>query len=192
MLLLMVSLASLLLMPTAANAFWQFEEVPISGETFELHGASRYQSELGGVECTVQVDVTLEPGTTTAKASQFGVKESTKECKGSGALAFCQVHGITYSGLPLTLHITETTPPTIAITTGDVQYTTTGGFCPVSTITLTAGTVTATADNPNAMKTVTMSGSLTADSTTSGGTVDKNTATVSGDLKVTPEGIYGI
>jgi hypothetical protein len=193
MLLLLVSLASLFLMPTTASAFWQFEEVPISGETFELHGQSRYQGGLGGIECSIQAHIVVEPGTTTAKADQFGLSGTpTEKCNGLGGLAFCQVHAVAYSSLPLTLHITQAVPPTLTITTGHVQYTTTGGFCPVSNVTLTTGTVTGTPDNVNAMKTVTLSGSVSADSTTGGGSVDSESVSIGGTLKVTPEGIYGI
>lgn len=181
------------MLPSSAAANWQFEEVPISGDTFELHGQTRHQGGLGGIECTVNVHVVLEAGTTTAKADQFGLTGlPTEKCKGLGGFVFCQIHEAAYSALPLTVHITETNPPVLTITTGDVQYTTTGGFCPISKVTLTGGTVTATPDNVNAMKTVELSGSLTSHITTGGSTVDQESVTISGSLKVTPEGIYGI
>ncbi len=190
---LIALLAAVFVVPVPATASWQFEEAPIPGQTFEVHGQSRFQGLVGGIECTVQAHVALEPGTTTAKAGQFEVKGlSTEKCKGLGGMGGCQVHGVTYSALPLTLHTTETTPATLAITTGNVEYTTTGLFCPFASATVTAGTVTATPDNPNAMKTVTLSGSLTGDLTTKSEVVDKEAVTLAGDLKVTPEGIYGI
>ncbi|HEX5928939.1 MAG TPA: hypothetical protein VFY48_06065 [Solirubrobacterales bacterium] len=182
-------LAISLMAPVTATASWQFEEEPIPGQTFEFHGKTGFQSGTGSIECTVRAHATLEPGTTTAKAGQFEVDGlPTEACKAIGGLAFCQVHGVSYAGLPLTLHVTEATPPTLSITTGDVQYTTTGGFCPTATATLTAATVTATPDNVDAMKTVALSGSTTLHVASGpwGG------SQLIGDLKVTPEGIYGI
>jgi hypothetical protein len=175
-----VGMLAALALPSAASAAWGHNGADITQDVdVELTGQARFQSQLGGVECQVKSTVTFFAGQTTGAADTF-VPEPTSDttnCKGLGGLAFCQIHGVSPTQLPWTIHTAGA--DTISVTSGEIHSSATGGFCPVSSLTITSGTVTAQVDNPTAVSTATLSGTLV---THVGGSAQNST--ISGTLHV--------
>jgi hypothetical protein len=159
-----VGIVAAFALPSAASANWKHVKngvaSPIQTDvTLGLTGQARFQSQLGGVECQVTSEVTFEAGTTTGKAKTFDPHpvDETANCKGTGGLAGCQIHNLDPTSLPWTIHTAGVN--TITITIGQIHSTSTGFFCPVSSITLEPGTVTATTDS-GAVEEANLSGTL--------------------------------
>jgi hypothetical protein len=183
-------------LPASASAAWKHHSTSIAtDQTVGFTGNARFQGGLGGIECQITSQTKFLAGQTTGTAETFVAHPTsdTANCRGLGGLAFCQIHNLTpQQAANWTIHTATAT--TVSVTTTTIHSQATGAFCPVTTISLTAGTATLTPEkknaegkfvaNPDTVETATISGSLQADLTTSGGSVDTETVTISGDLLV--------
>ncbi|HEX5928904.1 MAG TPA: hypothetical protein VFY48_05890 [Solirubrobacterales bacterium] len=173
-------------LPAFASAGWKHHSTPVAADTqIGLTGNVRKQGGLGGIECQVTMRVKLLSNQTTGTAETFvpHPTSDTTNCKGLGGLAFCQIHNLTPQAPNWAFHTVQA-PASISLTTQDIVYTTTGGFCPQQQLTTTAGTVTLTPNQPNTFSSFAASGSLQVDVLTNGGVVDKETMTIAGTLAV--------
>ncbi len=161
-----VGIVAAFALPASASAEWKHKGQPLQeNKTLSLTGKVKKQAgATGGYECEITTSWILKPGTTGTvekwEIDPDGGGTPTNECQGSGALAACQFHNSVTEGLPWELHTTAGPPAQITITTAATTITSTGGFCPFQQIITTPGTIHATPDDPNAMKTVTLSGSV--------------------------------
>ncbi len=182
-----LGLGALAALPSVAMGDWTDKtENVLTQERIEFLGQFKFSGGLGSIECQMTSSTMLEPGTT-GKVETFDVNGSpTEKCKTGGFLAACQVHALQAAGLPWVVH---TNGQTIDMTIGSMQKSVTGGFCPVTNVLITGGTVQATPDNSHGAKSGTLSGSLAVH--TSGG---ESFSTISGTLTVqgAASGTYGI
>lgn len=167
MLTMVVGALAVLALPASASATWKHGDVtPIPADVVNvgLTGQIGFQSHAlgGGVTCQVTSALDFTAGQTTGLITSFKAHPTsdTANCHGQGGLAFCQIHNQTPTGLSphgngWVIHTRGTQAPTIEITHGDIHAQATGFFCPVSQITVTAGTVTAV---PNPANGITVTG----------------------------------
>ncbi|HEX5928319.1 MAG TPA: hypothetical protein VFY48_02910 [Solirubrobacterales bacterium] len=130
-----------LAVPTAASATWKHGHVNPIQQNVQIGFTGtnvKFQSGIGGVECQTTSSVQFLAGQTTANIDTFvpHPTDATTNCKGTGGLAFCQIHNVQPTNTPWVLHtIPDTTE--VEITSGDIHSTPTGGFCPIEWITVT-------------------------------------------------------
>jgi hypothetical protein len=190
-----VALAACSLPAMARAEVWTDGGVPIEADdtVFETGPWIWQGGAAGTVECQMTLEYTVHAGQTTAQVKKVEVdldqagSTVTQKCKGAGGMAFCQIHAMEAQNLPWTMH---NVGPKAVITVGGWKTTLTGGFCPVTTITITAGEVTATPDNPSGISSFTHSGTLQGH-LSSGGSVSGN---VSGkfDVLAPDTGTFGL
>lgn len=185
-----VGIVGVLALPISAAANWKHHNTSIQADTtIGLTGNLKFQGGLGGVECQVTSRVKLYTEwvllQTTGTAETFvpHPTSDTTNCKGHGGLTFCQIHNLSPQMPNWWIHTVQT-PASISVTTTTIHSQATGGFCPVTTISLTAGTVTLTPNQPNTAISATLAGALQAHLTTSSGTVDRETVTTTGTLSI--------
>jgi uncharacterized membrane protein len=207
-------------LPVSASADWKHHETATQQNvTIGVTGKAKFQGGLGGVECQVTSKVTFQPGTTgLVETFVPHPTDTTTNCRGTGGLAFCQIHDVTPFGTsnpsallsttnPWTLHtgnyqttqlvvhqqqpkiITTLANGTqhtdvIVITTGEITSQATDGFCPVTHIRLTPGTVAGLPTPPKTIQTIALTGTLRGDLTTVSGPIDEEDVTVSGTLEI--------
>jgi hypothetical protein len=175
-----------LALPASASAAWKHHSTPIAtDQTVGFTGNVRFQGGLGGVECQITSRTKFLAGQTTATAETFAPHPTsdTTNCRGLGGLAFCQIHNLQPQAPNWTAHTVQS-PVSVTVTTTTIHSQATGGFCPVTTISLTAGTVTLTPNQANTVSSATESGNLQAHLTTTSGTVDTETVSTSGTLTI--------
>lgn len=165
---------SALLFPAAAQAElsnWQHSGVDITGEvTIPLEGGFSYS---GGTSCPgLASSLTLQPGST-GSVTEYAIEEPA-ECEVTGTLKSlgCTALGsLTAESLPWTAHNTSSH---IRITETKTLFHYTGGaFCP-KTVTV-EGEMTATPDDAEAIKVLTLGGTLSSSlgtNLTVGGTLE--------------------
>jgi hypothetical protein len=174
------------LAPASASATWDHHTTPIDqNQQLTFSGQARFQGGLGGVECQVSSNAQFLAGQTTGNITSFvpGPTSDTVNCKGTGGLVFCQVHNVSPTSFPWVFHTVQS-PASISITHGEIHSQATGGFCPITAITITAGTVTATPNQPETVSSIQLSGNASVHLTTSGGSQDTENTTVSGTLSI--------
>jgi hypothetical protein len=122
-------------------------------------------------------------GQTTGVAETFVLHPTseTDNCKGTGGLAFCQVHTLVPQLPNWVLHTTTTD---ITVTLTDITYDTTGAFCPHKQITTTAAPFKLTPNQPETFSSFQGNGTSTVDVNTTSGTVDKAAMEIRGTLNV--------
>lgn len=193
-----------LVIPAAASAQWQHHTQDANTQvhaiqvdkTIQVTGQSRFQGEIGAVECQTDAHAELLAGQTTVTVTQFGVDLTeagstvTSKCfvdatlEGFGCTDVSSVTVEIGSGNHWIGH--ATTPTTIDVTTKTIQNHLHGGiFCP-KTIQLTPGTVGITLSS-HTLETGQLHGQLQAHSA-----VGAQNVTVGGHGVVTPSGTYGI
>lgn len=179
--------------PATASANWQHNHAELGqNANIEVTGQSKFQGEVGNVECqTVAAVQLLAPGTT-ANVNSFvvdvtGSETVTDNCQVGGGLASLgctDVASVTTEGTPWTAHAISST--TVSVTTGTIQNHLHGGiFCP-KTQQLTPGTVHITTTTDGTWTQGQLSGELQVHS--SGVTQQ---VTVTGTGAVSPSGTYG-
>jgi len=179
-------------LPMSASAFWTKHHAAITeNEQIQLTGQIFFQSSNGGIDCQIQSNVTFEAGSTTGKATTFerlAGGTDTERCKGTGGLAFCQIHNLEPTELPWIVHTVNSGQATadVEVTFKTIHSQTTGGFCPASTTTVTPGTATFTPDNAQTTKKLTLSGQTKVD------VLGEETAQIGGQLEVAGALTYGI
>lgn len=188
-----VGIVAAFALPATASANWKHKGANIVQPVqIGFTGTNvAFQSSLGGVECQITSRVQFNPGTTgIAETFVPHPVDATTNCKGTGGLAFCQIHNVEPTNLPWTIHTSGATE--IKITSGDIHSTPTGGFCPMEWLTVTPTTVTGIVDD-HKVSTVQLSGSVIVDAQTKGqqsnphlrnGAIDQLNAQVSGLLHV--------
>ncbi len=189
-----VGILAAMALPASAPAAWKHHDVAIQiNKTTGFTGNVRFQGGLGGVECQVTSAVEFKANQTTGTAETFKPHPTseTSNCKGLGGLIGCQIHELTPQEPGWVIHTATAT--TITVTTTTIHSVPTGGFCPLKTISLTAGTVTFTPNQPNTVTTAALSGQLQAHQQTAGsGTVHTEEVTVSGTLTAEEPHTYSI
>jgi hypothetical protein len=173
--------------PAIAAAGWTDKTTALtSSAAVSFAGNASFVGELGGVNCTTATATAQLTQGSAAHVTSFGANSRTEKCHTSGGLTFCDLHTVTAESLNWSAH---TNTENVPISGVNVRDTFTGAFCPYHEIRL-KGTVTATPDNPHAMKSVTLSGTLEASNATTGAYIQNVTA--GGTMVVTPSGTYGI
>jgi hypothetical protein len=181
-----VGVVAALALPASASATWKHHATAIQQSVqVGFTGQARFQGGLGGVECQVTSAAQFLAGQTTGNITSFTPHPTndTTNCKGLGGLAFCQIHNVAPTTFPWVFHTVQS-PVSVSVTHGQIHSQATGGFCPVNTLTITAGTVTITPNQPNTASSVTLSGSASVHLTTNNGQVDTENTTVSGSLAI--------
>ena len=189
---LAASLAALTI-PTLASGSWFHSGVALkSGENPQIStlGYSGFVGELGGVDCSDQLRMTLAGGTTTGEINQIGpIGAPTVTCKTTGLLPLIgctKVESVSNTGLPWTLH--KNSNFKIQVTTGTIHYTlynNTATHCAVPDIHLNPGNFTLDVSGfPDTINKFTLSGKL---QTSEGESVE-----VYGSQSVNPGGTYGL
>ena len=169
-------------LPAVASANWTVEgEELTENHTLEVTGTIGFMGPAGagspGVSCIVTASIELTAGTNVAHVKTFApeVKENgTPNCTGTGVLANCHVESVTAIGLPWTL---SAAGDTLTIQGAGVTNKYKAGTCPI-TESVVADTgekdsVTAKADNQEAVSEFTM-----------GGTLGGGVLVINGNLKV--------
>jgi hypothetical protein len=160
--------------PAAATAsLWKHHNQNLATNAqIDLTGQTKFQGEVGSIECQRTMQITLTAGTGTGNITKFepDLDEAgstvTSKCKAAGFLAACQVHSAVSEGLPWVIH-NET--QRIEITSGKINVGLTGGFCPAQGVTVTAvnaangHTVTATPNQPHTVTSFTLAGQVEID-----------------------------
>ncbi len=184
---LVLAFGALAALPSVAMGAWTDKTAAVESKAeVGFTGQAKFSGGLGSIECQTTSTTTLLPGTT-GEVKTFHVDGSpTEKCKTGGFLAGCQVHSVSATGLPWVAHSTGTA---IDITVGEIHNSVTGGFCPVSSVTVTGGTAEITPDNAHGASSGTLSGSVTVDATG-----EPSVSTVSGTQNVLAPsiGTYGI
>ncbi len=173
-------------MPAAAGANWKHHAQEIQQSVnLGFTGQVRFQGGGGGVECQVTVAAQFVANTTTGNIHLFLPEPTsdTANCKGLGGWAFCQIHDVKPTGFPWVFHTTQS-PASSDVTHGEIHSTATGGFCPVKSITVTAGTVVVTPNQPNTVSSVQVSGGVSVHAVTNSGASDLENGLASGTLNI--------
>jgi len=171
MLAMAVALVAAFALPAGASAsLWKdHAQVLAQNAQLQLTGNAKFSGGLGSVDCQTTSQLTATAGTGTGNVTQFepDLDEAnstvTSKCKTGGFLVACQVHQVEATGLPWVVH-NETTR--VEITSGDIHFGLTGGFCPaqngtVTTVNAAKGhTVTATPNQPKTVSSFTLSGNV--------------------------------
>jgi hypothetical protein len=173
-----------MVLPASASANWKHHNTNISeAAQIGLTGNVRFQGPIGGVECQITSRAKFNPGTTgVAETFVPHPTSDTTNCKGTGGLSPCQIHGVTPQAPNWVFHTTATSA--ISLTTTDITSTLTGGFCLVKHINLTGGTVTLTPNATNTISSATESGNLQAHIQTTSGAIDTQGVATSGTLTI--------
>jgi len=191
-------------LPVSASANWLHHQTPIAtNQTLGLTGNVRFQGGLGGVECQITSEVDFTANQTTGIATTFKPHPGTEteNCKGTGGLAFCQIHNLTPQQPKWQIHTEPWQTTTregqttvkgaqdakaITVTLGGQTITSqaTGGFCPVNHLSLTGATVGFIPNQPSTISSVSLNGILVAHQQTTGGTTHTEDVTVSGTLNI--------
>ncbi|HET9394466.1 MAG TPA: hypothetical protein VFO36_00305 [Nitrospiraceae bacterium] len=183
-----------LAIPTTAAAQWTENHQQVTQSSSSVTtGQTKYQGQIGSVECQTVSLAELIGGTTTAqvvlKTDVEGQETVTDNCSVGGGLVSVgctDVKEIVYENEPWTAHATST--QTIAITTGTIITHLHGGvFCP-KTIDVTPGTVHITTSTSNTWTTGQISGALQAMPSTGG----NQTMTITGHGTIDPSEITGV
>ncbi len=180
---MVIGVGGALALPTTAPAFWKHGQTPIQQNVqVGLTGQVRFQGGLGGIECQITSAAQFLAGQTTGNITSFTPHPTndTTNCKGLGGLAFCQIHNVGPTGFPWVTHWSLSS---IDLTHGQIHLGGTGGFCPVSGITITAGTIAITRTGIIFVQ-FHVTGTVVIHLTTSGGAVDTENATAGGTLSV--------
>ena len=161
--------------PLTGPLQWTENGDGLSGNTtVTLEGPFEFEGVPGGIKCTATAKVQLQPGTT-GSVTEFNLLKST--CKGNGLLTGCQVTSYTAS-----------TPWSVTATTSGFHISNvsvTENFdskCIASKAALSFGELSATADNPHAISSVTLSGE---------GTSNLGEVEAAGTLNATPAKKFG-
>ncbi len=180
-----IGVAGALALPGPASASWKHHATPIQQNVqVGLTGSFRILTH-SGIECQITSSATFLAGQTTGNITSFTPHPTsdTMNCRALGGLMFCQIHNVAPTSFPWIFHTVQS-PASISITHGEIHMTVTGGFCPVSALTVTAGTFTASPNQPNTASNLQLSGNANVHLTTSGGSVDTENTTVSGTLNI--------
>jgi hypothetical protein len=190
-----------LVLPATASAVWKHHATNISNDVqLGLTGNVRFQGGLGGIECQVTSRAKFLAGQTTGTAETFvpHPTSDTTNCKGLGGLAFCQIHNLTPQAPNWTFHTSAWQThgqqvqhaAAVVITTTTIHSQATGGFCPVNTISLHAGSVGLIPTNtngvvdPNTVVKLDLNGTLQATLTTTNSTVDTEIVETRGTVEI--------
>jgi hypothetical protein len=167
--------------PASASASpeWADEGEPL-GETAEVVANGGITISAFGIyiHCSVNANLALEAGSGTGQVTQLSYV--TESCINKSFLQGCQLVGDQVTGLPLTLHATESTDVEITNFVFDAQF---NSGCPVPGLVATFKSVTATPDNAEGISELTLSGN---------GTVGSLAAEIHGNLVLAEPGTYGI
>jgi hypothetical protein len=109
-----VGVLAALALPASASAAWRHHQTAIQQDVqLGLTGQARFQGENGGIECQVTSKVKFLSGQTTGNVETFvpHPTDATTNCKGLGALAFCQIHDVTPFGTINQSALLSTTNP---------------------------------------------------------------------------------
>lgn len=170
---------------SAASANWTTEgSEELVKNTMELRGWAEFvnTSTGAGIRCNdVDASITLKEGTTEGSVAKFIATNPETECEGTGPLAPCTVTNVTALMQPWSA---VTTGAVVDISGVVIRNTLTGPEgCPEEiTIgpALPTDIVTATPDEPTAIGSVTL-----------GGTLGGGTLAVSGELTALEPGMFG-
>jgi hypothetical protein len=212
-------------LPASASAAWkQNHQQPIpDNKTLGLTGTVAFHGKVGAVQCQITSTTTLFANQTTGQADTFqihpaGPEAETKNCKGLGGLAFCQIHNITpqvpnwqvhteaWQTTQLVNHangtqttvagVQDATAATVTLGGQVITSQATGGFCPLQHISLTGATVgfTCTPTNCTNVTALDLNGVLLAHFTTPGGVQHTEDVQVTGELQIEApnSGVYSI
>lgn len=168
---------------SAASASWTMEGEEIAeNEVMHLTGTMGFTAPgVGGISCSVTANLEMTAGTSTGHVTDFTVNAAS--CKGSGALAGCELESATTFSEPWTASSASGT--TVGINGFHLKNKyKANGKCPVAETTIVdtgaADEVIGTPNNTSAISSLTMSGQA------SGGLV------ISGTLAPTEAGTWGI
>jgi hypothetical protein len=176
-----------LALPASASAAWKHHATPLQQNAqVGLTGTVRFSGNLGGVECQITSRTNFLAEQTTALVETFVAHPTsdTANCHGTGGLFKCQIHNLTPQFAANWTAHTVQSPVSVSVTTTTIHSQATGAFCPVTTISLTAGSVTFTPDLAETVSQVSEAGNLQAHLTTTNGTVDTETVATSGTLTI--------
>jgi hypothetical protein len=136
--------------PAVANGPWTHYTVPlIETQTIPFSGSYQFSNlKFGGVagalDCSVTGHLHLEFGSTGYINAFDPNGQVTEACKGTGSLAFCQVHAMVATGLPWNI---SNSTKFIDGWMGSVQFSMTGTSCPLKSLETTAGPLKIVPDN---------------------------------------------
>jgi hypothetical protein len=177
--------------PATASAWYDAGVEMTETKTITMTGSFKFAGEIGTVNCTTGVDATakLFGKSDNSELTSFTVTNpDSANCAVEGGLktlGCTNLASATATNLPWNID-GNTATDTATITGVDNDEVYTGGvFCPK---TLTReGNITMSFDNAKAIKTITLSGTLTATSS-----APPSAISISGTLAVTPSGTYGL
>jgi hypothetical protein len=182
-----------LAIPAGASAWYDAGVEVTSNKVITATGSAKFEGEIGSVNCTKGVDAegTLFASSDNGQITKFEVTSPETNCDVEGGL---KTLGCTSLSSAIATTPGTTPWPVDGITASDdatvtnvvIDNTLTGGvFCP-KTFTL-EGSTTMSFDNPKAIKTITLGGTLLLTSS-----VGNQNVNVTGTLAVTPSGTYGL
>lgn len=185
--------------PIVASAQWTHETIALSSgqnPNVTLEGPLSFTGGLGGISCAQTTwSAQLKGGQADALITSFVIDNPTG-CTTQGALAFCQLHTVTFEATTnggWTVHAT-TAPEDIDITKVEYQLHSTGSFCSTPTMQV-HGNLTLVPDTgqAHALHQGKLQGTLQGTSCkTPGIGCNLGTATWSGSWTITPAKTYGI
>ncbi|HEX5927793.1 MAG TPA: hypothetical protein VFY48_00180 [Solirubrobacterales bacterium] len=154
-----VAAVAAIALPTTAAANWKHHAQEIEQNvSLGLTGNVWFKDALGGVECQITSEIQATTNTTTGHVKTFlpHPTSATSNCKGTGDMAFCQIHDVKADGLFWLFHTVVIGGQAKAqLTMGDITGTLTGAFCPVKAITLKSNAnVTVIPDQPFTISTL--------------------------------------